>query len=1323
MKYLRTIRRTILIALAAIFVLAAAAYVFVHTSLFANYARGKAIRVAEAKLGTGVHINGISFPWDQLAADIRGIRIDGRQNGSPPLLVARRLRVGVAVGPLLSGRVQLSRLILDQPVVRVNINSRGQSNVPPPAATKSSATSSASSTVDSLFDLAIRRLEINHGTIFYNDAKVPLSADLNNFRANVSFDTRSSEYVGSLGYTDGRIVAKNYQPVQNSANLDFTASRTGVTCDPLTLTIANSRVTVYATVRNYSEPQIDGKYLADLSTGEVAKVLRDPSLPDGIIRADGTLAYRHVAGQPFLQSLRIDGTLNSSRLDVHMRGSAAPLTAVRARYSLSNGEMKIANAHGDALGGAIGIPSGEISLTGTSTSRLDVVITNVSLREMSRAMPSQTSARLSLVGRADAAARVSWRSHFRDLQIQSHATIAAPPERELAAGEIGLNGSIQMAYDAAVNRASFGYSELRIGRTTLSVNGVLSDRSNLKVKLAADDLNQFSALVAKVVEVASPKTSRKFRMPEISGSAQFNGRVNGSPRSPHVTGQLTAQKLQVNSTRLSAVQANLEVSPSRAALNNGVLVLQSQKRIEVAASAGLRHWSVTPASRISMHVAAANLPASQLQSLARVNYPVSGTLSLDVSLSGTRRNPSGHGWVRVANATAWKQRVTLLTVNFHGDFGALHADLSADSPAGSITAHSTYDVSSKYYQLSVTSSGVKLAKLAIVRARRLPLSGTLAISGTGSGLLTRPEFSAAIKVPRLSFRGAKISNLRSQLNLADRRLNFSANAALYKGTVQTQGSVALTGQYQATATLDARAVSAGVLAARYLQHSGAAPAGRTSLHVEMQGPLKDPSQMIVRAEVPAMSLTYQTVQLSLAKPLIAEYRDGTISVQPSELKGTDVDLNFQGKIPLKQSSPFQIAANGTVNLNLLQAVSTEIQSSGQVQVQIAAQGTLAHPNMRGNLRLQNASIASASMPVDLSAINGDINVSGRRMEIVTLSGSVNGGSMTAQGSVDLGKSPAFDLALAAQSVSVNYPAGVRARLDGNLRLNGSTSAAALTGRVVIDYLGFTQQMDIASLASQFSSGGGAGTPSAFEKNTKLNIALQSSSTLSLASSQLSVQGAANLDVTGTLADPVVLGRTTLTGGELFFLGKRYEIKSGTIEFANPTQTRPTVDLYASTTVNEYKISLHFLGPVDEMKTSFTSAPALPQADIINLLAFGQTTEQSAANNPTPGTLGAESVIAQGVAGQISGKIQKLAGISQLSITPVIANGQQQGPGAQVSIQQRVSGRLLVTFTTNTAETQSTAVQVQYQLGHGLSVSALRDQNGGYGVDVHLHKSF
>jgi translocation and assembly module TamB len=298
---------------------------------------------------------------------------------------------------------------------------------------------------------------------------------------------------------------------------------------------------------------------------------------------------------------------------------------------------------------------------------------------------------------------------------------------------------------------------------------------------------------------------------------------------------------------------------------------------------------------------------------------------------------------------------------------------------------------------------------------------------------------------------------------------------------------------------------------------------------------------------------------------------------------------------------------------------------------------------------------------------------------------------------------------------------LRSVLNTNLQLSGTSNGAALTGRVTVERLSFTQQFDLASFAGQFTSGASASSPSPFEQNTRINVAVQTSNNVNLASSQLSMQGAANLNVTGTLANPVVLGRATVTGGEIFFMGKRYEVQNGTIEFANPIRTEPVVNLYVKTTVQQYDITLNFVGPVDRLRTNYTSDPPLPASDVINLLASGKTAEE-AATSTSPASVGAESVVAQGVAGQVSGKIQKLAGISQLTIDPLAASNTTD-PGAQVSIQQRVTGNILLTFSTDVTSTQATSVQLQYKTSRQTSVSVLRDQNGGYAIDFRVHKTF
>ncbi|HSM85587.1 MAG TPA: translocation/assembly module TamB domain-containing protein, partial [Candidatus Limnocylindrales bacterium] len=201
-----------------------------------------------------------------------------------------------------------------------------------------------------------------------------------------------------------------------------------------------------------------------------------------------------------------------------------------------------------------------------------------------------------------------------------------------------------------------------------------------------------------------------------------------------------------------------------------------------------------------------------------------------------------------------------------------------------------------------------------------------------------------------------------------------------------------------------------------------------------------------------------------------------------------------------------------------------------------------------------------------------------------------------------------------------------------------------------------------------------------------------------------------------------LGRTTLTRGEVFLAGNRYVLQSGTLDFLNPVRTAPVVNIHARTTIDQYNITLNIDGPIERLHTEYTSDPALPPVDIINLIAFGKTTEAAGANPAPTGAMGAQSLIAQGISSQVSGRIAKFAGISHLSIDPALG-GNGQDPGARIAVQQRVTSNLFVTFATDVTSTQRQAIEVEYQLNRRWSVSGVRDQNGGFGVDGHFHKDF
>ena len=240
---------------------------------------------------------------------------------------------------------------------------------------------------------------------------------------------------------------------------------------------------------------------------------------------------------------------------------------------------------------------------------------------------------------------------------------------------------------------------------------------------------------------------------------------------------------------------------------------------------------------------------------------------------------------------------------------------------------------------------------------------------------------------------------------------------------------------------------------------------------------------------------------------------------------------------------------------------------------------------------------------------------------------------------------------------------------------------------------------------------------AFADTVKLAVQVQSSDNLSATSSEVSLEGRANLKITGTAANPVVTGRTDLTAGELFYRNVRYQLQRGIITFENPNETQPVMNVSVTTTVEQYNLTLTLRGPLDKLTTSYVSDPPLATADIINLIARGKTTQEASATSQST-----DSMIASQAASQVSSSVQKLAGISSLQIDPLLG-GNNQNPSARVAIQQRVTNNFLFTFSTDVSQPGSELVQGDYKINKRWSVSVARDQVGGVSVDGKFHTRF
>ena len=428
-------------------------------------------------------------------------------------------------------------------------------------------------------------------------------------------------------------------------------------------------------------------------------------------------------------------------------------------------------------------------------------------------------------------------------------------------------------------------------------------------------------------------------------------------------------------------------------------------------------------------------------------------------------------------------------------------------------------------------------------------------------------------------------------------------------------------------------------------------------------------------------------------------------------------MQLRGALPLGRDQNLQALANGDVDLQLIQLISPRWNGSGQIHLDMNASGTRAHPDVNGTVRLNKAAFESPDSPIGAENVNGVIAVKNGRVEIQSFKGEAGGGTFSAQGFATYQPGVQYNISMTARKVRLRYPLGTRTILDGNLVLTGTKDSGILSGQLSIDRLSLTKDFDLSTFADQF---GTISTPSSgpsMARNIKVNVSLKSAREMALASSKLSVQGSVDLMVRGTVAEPVLLGRTDITGGEIFFGGNRYTVESGVVQFVNPMRTEPVVNILVTTTVDQFNLSMNFMGPLDRLRTTYTSDPPLAPVDVINLITTGHTTEASSGSQTSP-----ESVIAGQLTGQFSSRVEKLAGVSSLTIDPQVG-GAQGNSGGRLAVQQRVTKNLYFTFSTDLRTSTGQTVQVEYQVSKRFALSTTRDQNGGYTVQVKVHKRF
>jgi len=1251
--------------------------------------------------GGRVEIENVKIQLWSGTAHFYNITLHGSEDRSqPPLLHIDNVTLRPKIKGLLYHRLVLNEVIVEHPLVHAGVNHEGQDNIPRFLARSTGRGSS--------IDVTINHLLLSNGEITVRNERIPLHAELYDFGTDIHVDPQTKRYEGRISYHDSRLRYRNCASARHSLTATFDITPSHISIESARATVGSSTIFIRAEMDGFSAPKIEADYTILIHTQDFRAKSSLATLA-GDISVFGKLHYKHARNRPLLLNLSVDGQLVSDRIEASSRDAVIGIQKLYSRYQLTNGNLQARDVRAELLGGQA---SGDFNiqhLENTPIYRTTVSLHGITLQGVHEAMRLPELKRVALVGAVDGTAHASWTgtlsniiSHC-DLHIQGSAHGTAHPSQDAVPFEAALH----VSYDHPARLIVLQPSTVRMSAMTLAGQGTVSDHSELQINAASHDLHQLTAFVS-ALGFSSGSLS------ELSGSAVLKAMLQGTMQNPQLVGKVSAENLVVHESRWSSATIPFQVSPSEVVLHSATLLNANQGKASVSASVGLHRWSYLPTNPISMTLSVQGIRLAELQRLARLQYSASGELSAEIDLRGSELNPIGSGLVKILNARIYDEPLQKLTLEFHANNGSIDSVAEVGLRAGSATANLSYAPHSRAYKMRLQVPSIVLQDLHAVRVRDLRLRGVLKAAAAGEGTLNNPRLSAVIEMPQAQVDQNSMAQVKAEVRIADQRADVDVSSKVMDAPVQLRGHVNLTGDYHTEATIDTGALQLNQLLKLYWPRSRQAVQVQTELHAVLAGPLREIDQLEAHLTIPQLTASYDSLQISAADPIRLDYAHSIVTLRPSELRGSNTILRLQGSIPLNGTSALNINAQGDVNADLIRIIDPDLSSSGVISFDARALGSLKSPSLQGRVLFREFGLATARFPLGLENVNGSLNLDNERVQISSLSGQLGGGQLSMAGSILYRPHVQFDVTMQTKEVRLRSADGVRVLLDSNLALTGTWDASSLKGRVQIDSLSFTPDFDLAKLAVQLGSSA-VPQQGRWADSVKLAIAVQSKNRLSPSSALATAEGDVNLQLIGTAGSPVITGRIDLSSGEFSYRSRHFQLQRGVVAFDDPNKTRPALDIAVTTTVQQYNLTLTLRGSLDRLNTSYASDPPLPTADIINLIAVGNTTQAA-------GGHGTDSILASQAASQVSSRMQSMTGISSLRIDPLVG-GSNRNPSARIAIQQRVTKNFLFTFSTDVSEAGGETVQGKYQINKRWSVSAARDQVGGISAEGRYHTKF
>jgi translocation and assembly module TamB len=942
-----------------------------------------------------------------------------------------------------------------------------------------------------------------------------------------------------------------------------------------------------------------------------------------------------------------------------------------------------------------------------------------------------------------------------------------------------VHGQVNAAYTASSGILDLGRSILTLPSSRADFSGAFG--RELRVHFETRDLND----VLPVLGLNAAGVPVKLE----NGAATFDGTVVGKLDNPQIAGHLGVTHFSYEARMLDSLDANVALSPGRAEMQNAT-VTRGPLRSQFQASAGLNQWKADDNSPISGGGTIRNASIADLQALvappvltqatapaARGPELPSGTLSGNAQFGGTVGSPTVTGDIDVAKGSYYEEPFDRFTA--HVSYAGRRAEVaSAQVSAGAkqVQLSATFDHAPDHFdaghlRFGVATNAMPLHQIqTLVKARpgvqgtaQLSASGEVDISPAAAGQagFRITDLHADLSGKGLRLEGQSFGDTHLTASSQGQVLSAHLESDFANSAIRGDGEWKLEGEYPGSATirfskLDFAQLRAWIAplgsepAARPPALPGAKPAaaadatdrvaGSAEGELRFEGPALKPASMKAELRVPKLEIgpapgsvpPASAITLTNSGPIVASMANSVVTVESARLVGRSTDLSITGKVLLDQKSPLDLRVNGHVDLAIVQTFDPDLVSSGTVTADATVRGSIGAPQLNGRMQFEKAAFTLSDFPNGISNANGVVLFTAERATIQSFSGETGGGKIELSGSAGYsGGATVFQLQAHANQIRVRYPEGVSTVLNADLNLTGTPERSMLAGSITILRTGFNLQSDFSSLIAKSAepvrtpavqAGILGGLNFDIQINTDPDVQLQSALTEDL-------QADANLRLRGTVTNPAVIGRVTITQGQVVFYGTKYTINQGTVSFYNALKVEPILDVDLETKANGIDVTLTVAGPLNKLRLTPRSDPPLQFSEIVSLLATGRTPTSDptllAQQSTAPGSwqqMGASALLGQAIANPVAGRLQRFFGVSKLRIDPTLP-GVENNPQARLTLEQQVTPDITFTYITNVTSSNPQVIRAEWSFSKQWSVVALREENGTFGLDFFFKKRF